>query len=284
MIIKVCGMRDGNNIREIEALGVDLIGMIFYEKSPRYVSERPTYLPHKAKSVGVFVDAEPQEIISRVRDYGLGAIQLHGHESPTYIRHLKQALGEADTSSRTEMQELGEAITSSRTEMQELGEAITSSHTEMQELGEAETSSRTEMQELGEAIISSRTEMQAKDGNSPSLPAIKIIKAIGISDEHSLDGLEEYDELVDAFVFDTYTPQKGGSGETFNHSLLKEYHGRTPFLLSGGLSLNNAAEILSLRHPKLIGFDINSRFETAPAQKDPARVRQFVEMVKKRAE
>ena len=256
MIIKVCGMREGNNIREIEALGVDLIGMIFYEKSPRYVSERPTYLPHKAKSVGVFVDAEPQEIISRVRDYGLGAIQLHGHESPTYIRHLKQALGEA----------------------------ITSSRTKMQALGETDTYSRAEMQELGEATLSSRAEMQTKDGNSPSLPAIKIIKAIGISNEHSLDGLEEYDELVDAFVFDTYTPQKGGSGETFNHSMLKDYHGRTPFLLSGGLSLNNAAEILSLRHPKLIGFDINSRFETAPAQKDPARVRQFVEMVKKRAE
>ena len=36
-LIKVCGMRDAQNIREVAALGVNLIGLIFYPKSPRYV-------------------------------------------------------------------------------------------------------------------------------------------------------------------------------------------------------------------------------------------------------
>ena len=61
--VKVCGMREAENIREVEALGVDLMGFIFWPKSSRYVSERPDYLPTKCKRVGVFVD----ENIAQVR-------------------------------------------------------------------------------------------------------------------------------------------------------------------------------------------------------------------------
>ena len=52
MIIKVCGMRDGDNIREVEQLSIDWMGFIFYPKSSRYVSEVPAYLPTKCKRVG----------------------------------------------------------------------------------------------------------------------------------------------------------------------------------------------------------------------------------------
>ena len=58
MIIKVCGMREAENIREVEGLGIDLIGFIFWPKSSRYVSERPAYLPTNCKRVGVFVDED----------------------------------------------------------------------------------------------------------------------------------------------------------------------------------------------------------------------------------
>ena len=64
-LIKVCGMTEGENIRAIEALGVDLIGFIFYPGSPRYVRETPSYLPAKAGRVGVFVDAPREEILRR---------------------------------------------------------------------------------------------------------------------------------------------------------------------------------------------------------------------------
>ena len=56
MMIKVCGMRDAENIREVEALGIDLMGFIFWPKSSRYVNERPAYLPRNTKRVGVFVN------------------------------------------------------------------------------------------------------------------------------------------------------------------------------------------------------------------------------------
>ena len=88
-IIKVCGMRDAENIREVEALGIDLMGFIFWPKSSRYVSKRPNYLPTRCKRVGVFVD-EDIETVHRIADeYALDYIQLHGHESPDYCAQLQ---------------------------------------------------------------------------------------------------------------------------------------------------------------------------------------------------
>ena len=87
--VKVCGMRDAENIREVEELGIDMMGFIFYPKSSRYVSARPAYLPQKCKRVGVFVDEDIENIKKIADDYALDFIQLHGHESPDFIRMLK---------------------------------------------------------------------------------------------------------------------------------------------------------------------------------------------------
>ncbi len=103
MIVKVCGLRDGENIRQVAELDVDWIGMIFWEKSPRNVTMIPSHagiLPDraidmgdfKAKRVGVFVDEMPQSIITRVVNFKLDLIQLHGKETPTLIRNLRRTL------------------------------------------------------------------------------------------------------------------------------------------------------------------------------------------------
>ena len=89
MIIKVCGMRDAENIREVEALGIDLMGFIFWPKSSRYVNERPAYLPTQCKRVGVFVDEDVNTIKKLANDYALDYIQLHGSESPEYVQQLR---------------------------------------------------------------------------------------------------------------------------------------------------------------------------------------------------
>ena len=81
-------MREAENIREAEALGIDLMGFIFWPKSSRYVSERPAYLPTKCKRVGVFVDERMEEVERIAGEYAFDVIQLHGHESPDYIRQL----------------------------------------------------------------------------------------------------------------------------------------------------------------------------------------------------
>ena len=93
MMIKVCGMRDADNIRAAEALGIDLMGFIFWPKSSRYVSEKPAYLPTQCRRVGVFVDAAIDDIRQHVEEYALDVIQLHGKETPAYIQALRSLYG-----------------------------------------------------------------------------------------------------------------------------------------------------------------------------------------------
>ena len=81
-------MREAENIREVEALGIDLMGFIFWPKSKRYVSEKPAYLPQKCKRVGVFVDEDIDQVKRIAEDFALDFIQLHGSESPAYIFQL----------------------------------------------------------------------------------------------------------------------------------------------------------------------------------------------------
>ena len=85
-------MRDADNIREVEVLGIDYIGFIFWPKSSRYVSEVPKYLPKKCKRVGVFVDASIGDVMTIAEQYQLDLIQLHGQESPSYITQLRPHL------------------------------------------------------------------------------------------------------------------------------------------------------------------------------------------------
>lgn len=102
MIIKVCGMRDADNIRDISALGVDMIGLIFYPPSPRYVQQFssgagiiPDYAPDMGKTplrVGVFVDEMPQNIVTRVYNYKLDYIQLHGNEPRETLENLRATI------------------------------------------------------------------------------------------------------------------------------------------------------------------------------------------------
>nr|WP_302334942.1 phosphoribosylanthranilate isomerase [uncultured Prevotella sp.] len=102
MIIKVCGMRDADNIRDISALGVDMIGLIFYPPSPRYVQQFssgagiiPDYAPDMGKTplrVGVFVDEMPQNIVTRVYNYKLDYIQLHGNEPRETLENLRTTI------------------------------------------------------------------------------------------------------------------------------------------------------------------------------------------------
>ena len=116
MIIKVCGMRETENIREVAELGIDMMGFIFWRESPRFVkmisaqagiipdyseerlrkmrkSPEPTApIVSRPKRVGVFVDEMPQSIVTRVYNYELDFVQLHGNESAVMIENLKRTL------------------------------------------------------------------------------------------------------------------------------------------------------------------------------------------------
>lgn len=91
MIIKVCGMREPENIRAIEQAGADWMGFIFFPQSARYVSHRPEYLPEQCHRIGVFVNESSENILLKAQEFGLHHIQLHGRETPEQCRKLKAA-------------------------------------------------------------------------------------------------------------------------------------------------------------------------------------------------
>ena len=215
-IVKVCGLRDSENIRQVAALGVDWIGMIFWEKSPRNVTRIPSHagiIPDRASlsplatnnsplKVGVFVDEMAQNIITRVVNFQLDLIQLHGHETPTLIRNLRRTLAD--------------------------------------------------------------------------IRPVKVIKAISVSSRDDIAAYKDYADCVDYFLFDTKCPSVGGSGQQFDWSVLDGYDGEVPFLLSGGIGPDDAERVRNFHHPKCIGIDLNSKFETEPAMKDVAAIGKFL--------
>ena len=204
-------MREAENIREVEALGIDMMGFIFWPKSSRYVSQRPDYLPTKCKRVGVFVDEDPEQVKRLAAEYRLDYIQLHGHETPEVISYLR----------------------------------------------------------------------------TPALPHPRILKAFNISTAEDLLQTQPYEGLVDGFLFDAKGKSVGGNGEKFNWGVLDACQGSTPFLLSGGIGPDDAAQVIAFVRGdlqsarKCIGIDLNSRFELSPGLKDIAKLKEFIYNLKK---
>lgn len=92
MLIKICGLRD--NFSDVVALKPDFAGLIFYQKSPRFVelSQEPV-LKQKltdVKKVGVFVNADKDYILGRVSEYNLDLVQLHGNENPDFCAEIRR--------------------------------------------------------------------------------------------------------------------------------------------------------------------------------------------------
>jgi phosphoribosylanthranilate isomerase len=92
--LKVCGMRNKENIQSLLEVQPDYMGFIFYEKSPRFVAEELdadllNSFPRTVKKVGVFVNAHPDFIFKNVKKYGLDMVQLHGDETPEVCRSLR---------------------------------------------------------------------------------------------------------------------------------------------------------------------------------------------------
>ena len=97
---------------------------------------------------------------------------------------------------------------------------------------------------------------------------VPIIKAFGVDKGFSFAGTQAYLDTAEYFLFDTRTVGYGGSGKKFNWHKLAEYQFDKPFLLSGGIQLEDIPEITSLPFPALKGIDINSGFEISPGNKD----------------
>lgn len=94
MKIKVCGLKNRENIREIVSCKPDFLGFIFYPSSPRYVGENfdmrlMRNIPPYIGKTGVFVNQDFDTIIRLVDQYGLNYVQLHGDEDASFAAALK---------------------------------------------------------------------------------------------------------------------------------------------------------------------------------------------------
>ncbi|WP_456103695.1 phosphoribosylanthranilate isomerase [Prevotella sp.] len=107
MIIKICGMRDAQNIHDVSKLGIDWIGLDFRSKSERYVSQIsscagiiPDYgslsdlaaVTSKPLLCGIFKNDMPQNIVTRVYNFNLDVVELDGEESMVMIDNLRHTL------------------------------------------------------------------------------------------------------------------------------------------------------------------------------------------------
>ena len=192
MKLKVCGMREAENIEGLIELKPDFIGFIFYPKSARFAGELDEDLmariPLSIKKVGVFVNEDIENVITLCKKYGLTYAQLHGDEDLDYAMELK-----------------------------------------------------------------------AK--------GIKVIKVFRVMDTVPV-AATKYEGIADYLLFDTATISYGGSGQHFDWNILKNQNIKTPFLLSGGVQLEDLEKIKALNLSALAGIDVNSRFEVEPGLKD----------------
>lgn len=94
MKIKVCGMRDPGNVKEVAGLSPDYLGFIFYPGSKRFVGEKiadlvHSYIPREIKKVGVFVEESFDNVMQACAENDLDMVQLHGNENPGYCSRLR---------------------------------------------------------------------------------------------------------------------------------------------------------------------------------------------------
>jgi len=108
----------------------------------------------------------------------------------------------------------------------------------------------------------------------------RLIKVIKVKDEIDIEIIKAFKPYVEYFLLDTYTPEYGGSGKKFNWELLKEIQTHKQFILSGGISLEDAESVKSLSSiDQIWGVDVNSHFEIAPGMKDLNQISQMQKLL-----
>lgn len=202
MKLKICGMKYQYNILEVAALKPDYMGFIFFEKSPRFVSEPLPKISGNINKVGVFVNSSLDTIKKHIHIYNLQAVQLHGHENSEFCQKIQNE-------------------------------------------------------------------------------GVEVIKVFSVKTHFDFNQLNDFEAVVDYFLFDTKGPNPGGNGFRFDWSILENYDSKTPYFLSGGIGLEEIETLnvfkKSVAAKQCYAIDVNSQFELKPAFKDSVKLKKFIE-------
>ncbi len=110
---------------------------------------------------------------------------------------------------------------------------------------------------------------------------VNVIKAFSIDSTFNFATLNNYKPFCDLFLFDTKGAEAGGNGIPFDWTILKKYDQDKPFLLSGGISLENIQDVIELSSTMPIyGIDVNSCFESAPGLKDLDQIQKLIASIR----
>jgi phosphoribosylanthranilate isomerase len=198
--VKICGItRPGDGIAAAQA-GADAIGLVFYPKSPRYLSaeravEIRDALPPFVQTVALFVNADAAQVSQVLGRVKPSLLQFHGDETPEFCRQF----------------------------------------------------------------------------GAPYVKACRIRPGVDVAQY-----LQPYSQAA-AWLVDSFVPEYGGVGESFDWSLVPGALAR-PLILSGGLGQKNVARAIRAVHPW--GVDVSSGVESAKGIKDAAKMTAFVAEVR----
>ncbi len=205
--IKMCGMTREKDVEAGVNAGLDALGFIFYEKSPRnvypdFVRAVISKVPPFVDCVGVFVDRDREEVQEIIEYCGLSHAQLHGKESPKYCERVERF-------------------------------------------------------------------------TSPC----HVIKAFRVGTNSKKEDFSPYDDLVHGYLLDTYEKGSvGGTGTSFDWSIIEALELQRPMILAGGLSPDNVEN--AIRNISPFGVDVNSGVEVEPGVKDHELLKEFVRIVR----
>ena len=250
MIIKVCGMRDPENMAALEGLNqVDWMGMIFHPASPRAVNRSAEILERSFQN-------ESDSAIMRAPDQSAsGTSRIPDNPAPA----------PADAPDQSAIHATDDSAIPISKPLQRVGVFV---NQPLEAVRATAREFKLDRLQLHGDETPAYCEELAREW--------PIIKVFRISSTFDPEILKPFEPHCTHFLFDTAGPQHGGNGIAFDWTLLDRYTGKTPFLLAGGIGPVDAERIASLHHPSLAGLDLNSGFEIKPGLKNIPLLSQFL--------
>ena len=111
---------------------------------------------------------------------------------------------------------------------------------------------------------------------------IEIFKVFSVGSDFDFEIIKEFEDSCDYFLFDTKGKLPGGNGTVFDWKMLENYPSQKPFFLSGGIGLDEVAQIKEITKSNLpvYALDLNSKFEIEAGLKNSNALKQFQELLK----
>lgn len=203
--VKICGLRDRAALTACVNAGVNYIGLVFFEKSPRFVthdeaSEVALAAPVGMAKVGLVVNPDNAMLDALLAKVPLDIIQLHGAETPARVAEVRARYG------------------------------------------------------------------------------LPVMKAVGVAGPEDLPQLDAYSLVADQILVDAKPSRDailpGGNGNTFDWGLIAGRLWTVPWMLAGGLTVDNVSDAIVRTGARQI--DLSSGVESSPGVKDPALIAKFV--------